>query len=76
MGYKYSDVSIKCPLFRKVIRTRKGQFIGIECEPIAQNIGFDTGNITRLKTSADLKDYTEIFCKDCFENCPYYKAHR
>ena len=21
------------------------------------------------------EDYTELFCKDCFESCPYYKIH-
>lgn len=20
-------------------------------------------------------DYMELFCKDCFESCPYYKIH-
>lgn len=28
-----------------------------------------------VRTSGDLKDYTELFCKDCFESCPYYKIH-
>ena len=46
MGYKYNDIAIKCPLFRRVV-----------------------------KTSADLKDYTDIFCKDRYTECPYYKIH-
>lgn len=74
MGYKYNDIAIKCPLFRRVVKTRKGKFIGIECEPIP-NMGFDVGQMIRLHTSADLKDYTDIFCKDRYTECPYYKIH-
>ncbi len=75
MGYKYNGSRIKCPYFRRVIRTRKGQFIGIECDPMQDDIGFDVGQVVRVRTSGDLKDYTELFCKDCFEGCPYYKIH-
>lgn len=75
MGYKYNSSRIKCPYFRRVIRTRKGQFIGIECDPMQDDIGFDVGQVVRVRTSGDLKDYTELFCKDCFESYPYYKIH-
>ena len=71
MGYKYADSTIRCPHYRRVIKTRKGQFIGIECDPVA-NIGMDVGQVIRVKTSEDLNDYTEVFCKDQYEKCPYF----
>lgn len=74
MGYKYNSDKIKCPYFRRVIKTRKGQFIGIECDPLP-HIGFEVGQVIRVRTSTDLEDYTELFCKDCYAACPYYKIH-
>lgn len=71
MGYKYADSKIRCPQFRRVIKTRKGQFIGIECDPVS-NIGIDVGQVIRVRTSEDLNDYTGVFCKDQYEKCPYF----
>ena len=75
MGYKYNAKKIRCPLFIRVVKTTKGQFIGIECSPVDVNLGFDVAPVIRLNTSQDLKDYTDIFCKDCYDTCPYFKAH-
>lgn len=75
MGYKYNAKKVTCPLFTRVVKTTHGQFIGIECEPIEIHLGFTVSPVVRIETSEELKDYTEIFCKDCFEDCPYYKAH-
>ena len=65
--------AIKCPLFRNVIRTNKGQFQGVECIQ-DQNLGFDVTHIVRLRNKEDLRDYLEIFCEDLYETCPYYQA--
>ncbi len=75
MGFKYDDKAIRCPTFKRVIKTTNGQFIGIECDALRLNLGFEVSPCIRLKTSADLKDYIEIFCEDCFESCPYHKAY-
>lgn len=71
MGYKYNDSMIRCPHFRRVIKTRKGQFIGIECDPLP-NVGMDIGQVIRVRTSVDLDDYTGVFCTDQYEKCPYF----
>lgn len=72
MGYSYDASYIKCPIFKRVIRTTKGQFIGIECEALKVNLGFDVYPVIRVKDKDDLRDYTDIFCKDLYKTCPYY----
>jgi hypothetical protein len=73
MGYHYISNTIKCPFFKNVVKTQKGQFIGIECEPPKVDLGFDTTMIIRFENSNDLNDYRDIFCKDMHETCPYYR---
>lgn len=73
MGYKYSNQKVKCPIFHRVVKTSKGQFICIECEALDINLGFDVAHAIRLKNSQDLEDYIDIFCKYNYEDCPYYK---
>lgn len=73
MGFNFYKRNVKCPLFINAIKTEKGQFIGIECQPTDKDLGFDTTRIVRVKTTEDLKDYTEIFCKDMYDTCPYYQ---
>ena len=76
MGYKsYIGKKAKCPLFTNVIKTTNGQFIGIECEPLNVNLGFAVAPVIRIDTSAELKDFTDLFCNDLYEECPYYKIH-
>lgn len=72
MGYKYDDHFILCPLFQNSIRTRKGQFIGIECIQSEQNLGFDISHVLRFRTREEQKDYMGIFCRDMYKTCPYY----
>ena len=69
-----TDARAKCPFYMRSIWQTKGQFIGIECEPLCDNLGFDASFIMRLQTSEDLTDYIELFCSDRFYACPYYKA--
>lgn len=76
MGYKYNDKRIRCPLFHGVVKTTNSQFIGIECEALDVNLGFKVIPVLRLRNTEDLKDYTELFCDDLYEQCPYYQAHR
>lgn len=73
MGFKYYKGNVQCPLFINAIHGNKGQLIGIECQPTPTDLGFETTQIIRLKCSQDLKDYTEIFCKDLYDTCPYYR---
>lgn len=75
MGYKYNSKNIRCPLFVGVVKTTNGQFIGIECEPLKINLGFDIIFALSLKNDEDLKEYTKLYCKGNYENCHYYKAY-
>ena len=75
MGYKFDDKEIKCPIFTNVVRTQKGQFIGIECLQAEVNLGFDVSHTLRLHNSNDLRDYLDIFCRDRYETCPYFRAY-
>lgn len=65
----------KCPFYRQTVRTRHGQFVGIECEPLmdAGKLGFQTSHIIRMQT-ADLIPYAEIFCEMDWKKCPYADA--
>lgn len=74
MGFKYESTSIKCPLYRNVVRTTKGQFQGIECGQ-DEKLGFDAAHMIRLKNREDLQDFLEIFCEDMYETCPIYQYY-
>ena len=63
-----------CPFFLTVMRGKKGKLIGVECECLDDHLGFKTTNFTRLNTQQDLIDYTDIFCCDLYQSCPYYIA--
>ncbi len=61
-----------CPFFRGVIRSKR--MVGVECEAPDVNLWFDVTHFTRLRTYQDLTDYTDIFCCDMWQTCPYCKA--
>ena len=61
-----------CPFFQNISRNKK--MVGVECESLDVNLGFDTSHFIRLKNYQELDDYTDIFCCDMYETCPYYKA--
>ena len=73
MGFKYYDADIICPLYKRVTRTNKGQVILLSCHNDAVNLGFTADPSLRFRNSRDLKDYIEIFCKDCYKTCPLYE---
>ena len=75
MDFKNLDKKAKCPLYDHIVRTSKGQFIGIVCEYAPVSVGFDLKRVTRVKDSQDLNDFFEIFCADCYESCPAYISH-
>lgn len=62
----------KCPFFITAIRAKK--MVGVQCESLDVNLGFDTAHFVRLRTYRDLHDYADIFCCDMYKTCPYYKA--
>ena len=62
----------KCPFYQSVIKTKR--MVGVECEGLDVNLGFDTAHFTRLKNYRELRDYTDIFCCDMYKTCPYYRA--
>lgn len=77
--YKYQHFdakNVKCPYFKRVVVTKNGKFIGIVCQGTKCNLGFDTEMAVRMRTTPDLHDYTDIFCKDSYESCPYHKMIR
>ena len=75
MGFKFDSRSIRCPLFCNVVCTDRAQFLGVECEQSLLNLGFDVTHITRFRNRSDLKDYTDIFCRDLYKTCPYYQEY-
>lgn len=75
MDFKNLDKKAKCPLYDHIIRTNKGQFIGIVCAYEPVSVGFDVKRVTRVRDSQDLKDFFEIFCADCFKSCPAYISY-
>ena len=67
------EMQIKCPFFRRLVKGN--QMIGVECEsPGGKDLGFDASFYLRLKTYRDLNDFTDIFCTDMWETCPYASA--
>lgn len=75
MGFKYDDRAIKCPLFMSVLKTTNEDFVGIQCENSELNLGFDVIELMRFKTFQDLKEYTWIYCQDCYTACQQYKKY-
>ena len=63
-----------CPYYHGITITKGGQVIGIGCECIEANMGFDVLTLLRFKSKADMDDYFEIFCADRCDGCPYYQA--
>lgn len=65
---------LKCPFYKKILRTKR--FIGIECESLCHEdyLGFSMTTVNRFNNYSDLKDYTELFCCDLWEKCPHYMA--
>lgn len=37
-------------------------------------MGFEMQNMLRFKNLEERKDWMELFCKEKYENCPYYTA--
>lgn len=65
-----------CPFYQQTVRTKHGQFVGIECEPLMtpERLGFRASHILRL-ASGDLLKYAEIFCESQdWKTCPYAAA--
>lgn len=64
-----------CPFYQQTVRTAKGQFVGIQCEPILddEKLGFRTTHITRI-SPGELNGYAEMFCEDQWQTCPYANA--
>jgi hypothetical protein len=75
MGYKFNDYLVICPLFQNAVISNKHKFIGIECESPKINLGFDTTRLIRLRSTEELSDYVDIFCKYNYYDCPYYKEY-
>jgi hypothetical protein len=75
MGYKFNDYDVICPLFKSAVISSKGKFIGVECIPPETNLGFDTTRLIRLRTTQELSDFVDIFCKYNYYDCPYYKEY-
>jgi len=71
MSDRISEKAI-CPFYLSVIRSK--HFKGIECESLDVNLGFHTSHYVRLFTFGELRDYTELFCCDLYDKCPYYQA--
>ena len=66
--------NLKCPFYKKILRTSR--FIGIECESLMHEeaLGFATSHVTRFNNYHELKDYSELLCCENWTECPYYKA--
>ena len=45
----------------------------ITCDPIANNLGFNVRNQIVFESFSEQRDFAEIFCKDMYDTCPYYK---
>lgn len=71
MNDRISEKAI-CPFYQTTIRSKR--MVGVECESIDQNLGFRTAHFVRLFNYRDLTDFTEIFCCDMWETCPYAQA--
>lgn len=76
MGFKYDDKAIKCPFYKNVVCTTNGKFIGIVCAYFGEiNLGFEADTCIRFKSLQDVKDYTKLYCKSCYEQCRFYKLN-
>ena len=68
------DMTIKCPYYHGVVRSKR--MIGIECDAIMteKKLGFEVAHYQRFRTYSELGCYTDMFCCDMWETCPYAKA--
>lgn len=64
---------VDCPYY--VTRsTADKKMATITCINIENNLGFDIRNQIVFTTHAEKENYSELFCSDMFDTCPYYKA--
>ena len=61
----------KCPYYIEM--TDRAKWHGIECDEPEINLGFSVRHYHRFDTHQDALDYTELFCRDMYWSCPYYK---
>lgn len=64
--------TIKCP-FYMAHKSRRGN-ITVTCETIKDNMGFDIKNMIAFAKKDEQRDWMELFCKDGFAGCPYYRV--
>lgn len=65
--------NIRCPFY--VTRsTRDKKMATITCEKIEKNLGFDAKNQLLFRNHAEKEDYVGLFCRDRYQECPYYKG--
>ena len=74
LGFKYNDKAVRCPLYSNVVCTTNGKFIGVCCGNLRYNLGFDAMPAMRFRSLSELDDYTDVFCKDRYEQCVMYKS--
>ena len=75
MGFKYNDKAIRCPIFKRVVKTTNGKFVGVVCTECRFDLGFKADPCIRFADMQELNDFVELFCADCFERCPYYTVY-
>lgn len=68
---KLGDI-IRCPFYVNH-KSRTGN-VTLTCENIKNKMGFEMQNMLRFKNLEERKDWMELFCKEKYENCPYYTA--
>ena len=62
----------RCPFFCCMSYKDKKQAT-ITCQPIDNNLGFLVRNQIVFESFSEQRDFAEIFCKDMYDTCPYYK---
>ena len=67
------DSQIKCPYYVTKSRSEK-KMATITCDNMEKRLGFDVKNQLLFVSHKEKEDYCDIFCKDQFENCPYYEG--
>ena len=75
MGFRTAlDINAKCPLYESVVRTKRGNVAGVQCEFLCADSGFRASTIVKCGNFKETMDYKEIFCDDRYEGCPYFRA--
>lgn len=64
---------VDCPYY-ETRSTSDKKMPTITCKNIENNLGFDVRNQILFATHAEKENYSELFCSDMFDTCPYYKA--